>query len=943
VNAVSSLPLQSPGADFDPRSGSLIERALFNHRLVVVVICALITALLGWQATKLELNASFEKTIPARHAYIRNFLQYQNELSGLGNAVRVAVANPRGSLYDAAYLDVLRRLSDEIFLLPGVDRVRMKSLWTPGTRWVGVTEEGLEGGPVIPEGYDGSPASLDALRANIARSGEIGQLVALDGKSSVIFVPLLAKDAEGRALDYAKLAGRLEALRAKYEVEGVTVHITGFAKLVGNLIDGVRAVLAFFALAVLIATVTVYWYTRCVRSTLLVVSASLVAVVWQLGLLPMLGYALDPYSILVPFLVFAIGMSHGAQKMNGIMQDVGRGMAKLVAARMTFRRLFLAGLTALLADAVGFAVLLVIDIQVIRELAIAASIGVAVLIFTNLILLPIMLSYTGVSASAAKRSLRAETADAAGADKHLLWAILDRFTQTRWATIAVVLAAGLGVAGYVASTQLKIGDLDPGAPELRPDSRYNRDVAFLNAGYGASSDVLAVMVKTPDGACSQYATLNKIDALEWQLRQLEGVESTNSLSLLNRRVLAGLNEGNPKWYEFLPNQDMLNTVTASAPRGLYNDSCNLLTLYVYLRDHKADTLSRVIQHVEVFARENDTTDVKFLLAAGTAGIEAATNIVVKDAWHEMLLLVYGAVVLLAFVTFRSWRAVVVAVLPLMLTSVLAEALMVALGMGVKVATLPVIALGVGIGVDYALYILSVTLTQLRTGSSLSEAYYRALLFTGKVVMLTGVTLAIGVITWVASPIKFQADMGLLLAFMFIWNMLGALVLLPALAHFLLRPTGVRLLDCAPAVPTAPSPVEVFERYVAAANAGDMATIHALIAPDVERSDFVGCRPEMDNPSCLAHYIESTVVGPQGRIHVLHRQLEGDVVTALLELRSALTERAGVERIVGRDVLRIVDGRIKSFRFIPDFSDESTAVFFGALGIGPRAVAAAANP
>ncbi|MDO9200440.1 MAG: MMPL family transporter, partial [Hydrogenophaga sp.] len=430
--------------------------------------------------------------------------------------------------------------------------------------------------------------------------------------------------------------------------------------------------------------------------------------------------------------------SHGAQKMNGIMQDVGRGVDKLVAARFTFRRLFLAGLTALLADAVGFAVLLVIDIQVIRELAIAASIGVAVLIFTNLILLPILLSYTGVSSVAAARSLRAEQADASGAAKHPMWAFLDRFTQRPWATVAVAVGLLMGVGGFAASTQLKIGDLDPGAPELRADSRYNRDVAFMNAAYGAGSDVLAVMVKTPEGQCSAYDTLNKIDALEWELRQLDGVESTNTLALLNRRVLSGLNEGTPRWYEFLPNQDMLNTVTAGAPRGLYNDACGLLTVYVYLRDHKADTLSRVVNHVEAFAQVNNTADTQFLLAAGSAGIEAATNIVVKDAWRTMLLMVYSAVVLLCFITFRSWRAVVVAVLPLVVTSFLAEALMVALGMGVKVATLPVIALGVGIGVDYALYILSITLAQLREGKSLSEAYYRALLFTGKVVMLTGV-------------------------------------------------------------------------------------------------------------------------------------------------------------------------------------------------------------
>jgi predicted RND superfamily exporter protein len=772
---------------FDPRSGSLIERALFNHRLIVVLLCTIVTALLGWQATKLDLNASFEKTIPSRHPYIQNYLHYQNELSGLGNSVRIAVENPKGTIYDANYLHALRGLSDEVFLLPGVDRMKMKSLWTPSTRWVGVTEDGLEGGPVIPDGYNESPESLVALAANIARSGEIGQIVSLDAHSTVIYVPLLANTPDGRPLSYTDFSGKLDALRDKYEQQGLKVHITGFAKLVGDLIDGVRAVLLFFALAVAIAAAMVFWYTRCIRSSLLVVAASLVAVVWQLGLLPTLGYTLDPYSILVPFLVFAIGMSHGAQKMNGIMQDVGRGMDKLVAARFTFRRLFLAGLTALLADAVGFAVLLVIDVQVIRELAIAASLGVAVLIFTNLILLPIMLSYTGVSAKAAVRSLRAETANAAGGEKHPAWAFLDRFTQRKWASTAVIAALAMGIGGYAISTQLKIGDLDPGAPELRADSRYNRDVGFMNLSYGASSDVLAVMIKTPEGACSQYDTLNKIDALEWQLRQLDGVEDTNSLARLNRRMLVGLTEGNPKWYEFLPNQDMLNTVTAGAPRGLYNDSCSLLTLYVYLRDHKADTLTRAVERVEAFARENNTQEVQFLLAAGTAGIEAATNIAVKDAWRKMLYLVYGAVAVLSFITFRSWRAVVVAVLPLMLTSVLAEALMVALGMGVKVATLPVIALGVGIGIDYALYILSITLAQLREGKSLSEAYYRALLFTGKVVMLTGVTLAIGVVTWVASPIKFQADMGLLLAFMFLWNMLGALILLPALAHFLLKP------------------------------------------------------------------------------------------------------------------------------------------------------------
>ena len=770
--------------EFDRDSGSVVERILFNHRVWVAGICLVVTAILGWQATTLQLNASFEETIPTHHPYIRNFIAYQNELSGLGNAVRIVVANPRGRIFDADYLETLRQISDDVFLMPGVNRVRMKSLWTPNTRWIGVTEEGLEGGQVIPDGYDGGPVSLQRLETNVLRSGEVGQLVALDMQSSLIFVPLLAKDAQVKPLDYGAFSRQLEELRAKYAQAGVTIHITGFAKIVGDLIDGVRAVLAFFAVAVVIASAMVFWYTRCVRSTALIVLASGIAVVWLLGLLALMGQSLDPYSILVPFLVFAIGMSHGAQKMNGIMQDVGRGMHKLVAARLTFRRLFLAGLTALLADAVGFAVLLLIDIKAIRDLALASSVGVAALIFTNLILLPILLSYVGVSTAAARRSLRAE---AGGQGKVAVWRALDFFTHRRGALAAIAASVVLAVLAFAVSLQLKIGDLDPGAPELRASSRYNRDVAFINTAYGAGSDVLAVMVKTLDGQCSRYETLNKVDALEWELRQLEGVDSTNSLALLNRSVLTGLNEGSPKWYEFLANQDMLNTVTAGAPRGLYNDGCSLLTLYIFLRDHKATTLSRVVSHVEAFAAANDTAEVQFLLAAGSAGIEAATNIVVEKAWRHMLLLVYAAVCVLGLITLRSWRAVLVAVLPLMLTSVLAEALMVAVGMGVKVATLPVLALGVGIGVDYALYILSVMLARLRAGATLSQAYYASLLFTGRVVLLTGATLAIGVMTWLASPIKYQADMGLLLAFMFLWNMLGALVLLPALAYFLLKP------------------------------------------------------------------------------------------------------------------------------------------------------------
>ncbi|WP_341887235.1 nuclear transport factor 2 family protein [Variovorax sp. YR752] len=134
----------------------------------------------------------------------------------------------------------------------------------------------------------------------------------------------------------------------------------------------------------------------------------------------------------------------------------------------------------------------------------------------------------------------------------------------------------------------------------------------------------------------------------------------------------------------------------------------------------------------------------------------------------------------------------------------------------------------------------------------------------------------------------------------------------------------------------PSPAEVFDRYVAAVHAADMPAVRALIGASVERSDFAGCRPEMDNPACLAHYIEATVVKPGARLTERRRNVDGETVTAELEVRSPLYTRAGAERIVGRDIVRVRDGRIVAFRFLPDFSDEPTATFFATLGIGPRA-------
>ncbi|MDP2243952.1 RND family transporter [Pseudomonas sp.] len=772
---------------------SVLERLIFNNRPAVIVLCLLISVFLFYQAAQVRPQTSFEKMIPLGHPYIQKMIEHRNDLANLGNTVRISVEALDGDIFSKEYMETLRLINDEVFYISGVDRSGLKSLWSPSVRWTEVTEEGFAGGEVIPQTYDGSSDSLEELRSNILKSGQVGRLVANNFKSSIVDVPLLESypDPNDQSklipLDYQAFSHELEdKIREKFQTQNpnVKVHIIGFAKKVGDLIDGLVGVAMFFAVAIGITFVLLLWFTNCFKSTIVVISTTLIAVIWQLGLLHTLGFGLDPYSMLVPFLVFAIGISHGVQKINGIAMASGEATTPLAAARMAFRQLFIPGLVALLSDAVGFITLLLIDIGVIRELAIGASLGVAVIILTNLILLPVMISYIGISKKAVKVSREEAAKD------HPVWRMISNCAHPMVAPVSVLIAVVALAGGAWYGQNLKIGDLDQGAPELHPDSRYNLDNDFVIRNYSTSSDVLVVMVKTGSEGCSTHQTLSAMDELMWTMENTEGVQSAISMVTVSRQVIKGMNEGNLKWETLSRNQDVLNNSIARAD-GLYNADCSVAPVLVFLNDHKAETLERAVAVVEDFAKETNKEGLEFILAAGNAGIEAATNEVIAASETTMLLAVYAAVSIMCLLTFRSIAATLCVILPLVLTSVLGNALMAYMGIGVKVATLPVIALGVGIGVDYGIYIYSRLETFLRQGLSLQEAYYETLKSTGKAVLFTGVCLAIGVATWMFSAIKFQADMGLMLTFMFLWNMIGAIWLLPALARFLINPEKLR--------------------------------------------------------------------------------------------------------------------------------------------------------
>ncbi|WP_428617366.1 efflux RND transporter permease subunit [Shewanella sp.] len=750
-----------------------LESFLFRQRAYVIFAFLLATLFLGFQASHLKMDAAFVKNIPLNHSYMQTYLKHQKQFGG-ANSIMVAVEDTSGNIFNPNFFNTLKQVHDQLFFIPGVDRAQVKSLYSPSTRFTEVVEDGFAGGPVIPADFSTTPAGLEVVRSNIEKAGIVGRLIAEDYSAAMVTAQLMDFDPQtGEPLDTLAFASQLEnELRGQYENDQIKVHIIGFAKMAGDVAEGAKGVVLFFAIAILVTAVMVFLFSQSVKLTLLPLVCSLVAVVWQLGLLTVVGFGLDPMSILIPFLVFAIGVSHGVQMINAVRRRVGEGEITKAAAALAFRSLLIPGGIALLSDTVGFMTLLAIDIGIIRELAISASLGVAVIILTNLVLLPLLISYTEVKALPPKENSRVDE----------LWRKLSYFATPKYAAVVLVATVVLYGVGLQQANKMKIGDLQGGAPALHFDSRYNQDTFYITDHFSITTDVMTVIVEAFPEACTYHDVLTQIDEFEWLVANTPGVESTASLASVAKRVNAGFNEGNPKWQVLPRTTASLVQAVGQIPTtsGLLDGNCSVMPVYLFLKDHKAETIETVIDKVKTLSAKMDNDKLKFKLASGPVGVMAATNEAVAEAQMPMMLYVYGAVFVLCLISFRSIRATIAVILPLYVVSTLAQALMTQLDIGLAVSTLPVIALGVGIGVDYGIYILSTMAVKLRDGMPVQTAYHQALVERGSAVIFTGLTLAIGVSTWFFSALKFQMDMGILLTFMFLVNMLGAIIILPAI-------------------------------------------------------------------------------------------------------------------------------------------------------------------
>ncbi|HEU4529549.1 MAG TPA: MMPL family transporter, partial [Steroidobacteraceae bacterium] len=773
-----------------------LGRIVFANRTLVMVLFAIVTLVLGALALGgLRIDASFTKQLPLGHEYMQTYLDPKAEEFRGANRILIALVARDGNMFTPEFFAALKKATDEVFFIPGVDRSRMQSLYTPNVRYTEVVEDGIQAGNVIPADFQPTPEGLARVRENILKAGIVGRLVANDFSGAIVSATLQDVDPQtGAPLDYIRVARDLEEkVRDQLQGTGVGVkvdaatpafdiHMIGFAKVMGDIADGSLAVAIFAGITVLLTLFFVWVYIQSFRVALVPVVCSMVAVIWQLGLLVLLGYGVDPLGILVPFIIFAIGVSHGVQKISAVSDAVVDGADMNEAAKRTFRALFIPAIVALLADLVGFVTILLIPVRVIQEMAVTASLGVGVVILTDLILLPVLVSFVKADAGYRDRIVRRT------AHLRRAWDGLARIADRGPAMAIIVLAIVIGVLGFIKGKETPIGDTQAGVPELRPDSRYNQDTDVITSKFSIGVDIINVIVETAPDGCIDYDVMTAIDDFAWHMANVEGVQDVVALPGIMKVVSAGWNEGSLKWRNIPRNQQQMVQAQAylETSTGLFNRDCSVMPVMMFTTDHRAATIERVVEQVKLWRAENPTPKAKFRLATGNVGVMAATNEEVKAKEFPILGGVFAAVILMCLIMFRSVAGTLCVILPLALVSILSYTVMAFAGIGLKVSTLPMIALGVGIGVDYGIYLFSRMQEYLRQGLSVREAYHETLRVTGASVIFTGITLAIGVVTWVFSPLKFQADVGILLTFLFLVNMLGAILLLPALAAWLVR-------------------------------------------------------------------------------------------------------------------------------------------------------------
>ncbi len=750
---------------------------VFRFRLAILVFIALGTGFFAFQTLTVPLVTVFDNLWPQNHPYMQLYNRIRDQFGG-ANIITVVVEAKNGDIFNHATLSKIKRITDSILLVQDVNYYQVYSIARSKTKSIHSSPAGITLEAVMWPDVPDTPEALERTKHRIFADDMIrGVLVSIDGSAAMITASLLERE-----LNFKVIFDQVNAILDRERDAETNIYVGGEPILYGWIYSYKKEMVGIFLITVALILLVLFLYTNSLIGTVLPLVSATVSVFWGLGFFNLLGYNLDPLIMVIPFLISAMTLSHSVQLGERFAEEYANSGDKLVAAEASMHALLRPGIASIVIGAGSVAVVFFMPIPLLQRLALAGCFWVLSIFVSVFVLNPILLSFFP------RKKLNSTCLQMRITDALLSKIGVLSASPTGRMSILVV-TFGIGFWGVGASSKVTIGDTHQGSPILWPDARYNQDVAAINQKFPGLDQMYVVFEGAEADAMKNPAVLDLMVEFQKTMEALPEIGATVSLADLLPRLHMVFRDDHPKWKVFPETQVstgfLLNMLFANSDPGdmdkfvRYDGRDANITLY--FKDHRGDTVRKAVAVAKQFFADRNPQGVQIRLAGGLIGALAAVNEVIARAEMLSVVLAFSLVFAFCAVTFRSLLAGVIFIFPLAISNVLTFAFMSVKGIGLNVNVLPIAALGIGLGVDYSLYIVSRIKEEVALGKGAQEAIVESCRTAGRGVVFTATTVTMSVITWYFfSSLRFQAEMGLLLALWMVFSMVGAMLLTPSM-------------------------------------------------------------------------------------------------------------------------------------------------------------------
>lgn len=758
-----------------PRFGNF----LFNNRKVVLGGIFLVTAYFAWHIPAVRMLSDFADLLPQEHPYIQLHNSIRDTFGG-ANIIVMSMEVEEGTIFTNDSLDRIHRITQKLDSVSNINHNLVSSLTHRNIRKIFLTPDGTirSQNYYDPHHDEYTEEQLARIQRDVLASANVyGLLVSPDMKAALIKGTLN----EGQ-LDYGKVFEELQAIRAEEAAPGVKIHATGHPVLVGWVDSYSGDILLIFFYTILIVLAILVVYTRRLYGILLPLLGMILTSIWGVGFMGVFGYNLDPLMLVVPFLISARAMSHGIQKLERYFLELSRTGEKVSAARNTFNALFRPGALAIVADASALYLIGLGSVPINDKMAIYASFWAVCMVVTVLIVIPMLLAELPRPREVAVKHTLARS-------------VFPRFAQvvgTPQRSRAVLIAClVIACCATYFTSWVQIGEPEPGSPLLYRDHDFNVSSTAINDRFPGAEELFIIARADEAGGLKKPEIIKALADFQNHMMldpKLGGVKGVNNLLT---QVNQMTRNNDPRW-AVVPTIErniggllfmfMMSAPTQGALLEYIDTDDRLANMVFYYKDHTGETIRRAIHMAKewIATTGQQVQGLHIDLAGGPVGVTAAIN---EEAFETNVIVVPAVLALILGFTlwfYGSFHSGFMMLISMSFATTLTYACMGLLKMGLNVNTVPMIAVGIGLGVDYAIYMMDRIKEEMHVAKDVQDAIRRAVSTTGVAIALTATTLVGGIIMWVfISELRFQADAARLLIIMLVMNMASAMFLVPA--------------------------------------------------------------------------------------------------------------------------------------------------------------------